>query len=92
MTTRVLVAPATYPVGTRLQTEYGNYEVDSDGLVTVDVRLSAQLINNGFSPQVAAADVSSDISERLVPAGGTTGQQLSKAGDEDYNMDWAAAS
>lgn len=49
MSTTVLKAPSDL-YGTQLKTEYGDYDVASDGEVTVDSRLVTALIGAGFIP------------------------------------------
>lgn len=49
MSTTTLKAPSDL-YGTQLKTEYGDYDIASDGEVTVDSRLVTSLLGAGFIP------------------------------------------
>jgi hypothetical protein len=67
-------APAAV-IGGTIKTEYGNYgPIPTSGLIAVDQRLSAQLLNAGFQ------------NVGLMPTGGADGDVLTKTSADDYEV------
>lgn len=70
----VLQAPISLK-NTKLQTEYGNYSIDSTGKVTVDSRAVPALIGAGFLP----VDAQQKISSHVVTSGEATANTVTIA-------------